>query len=236
MARYGSCPKAGHLKRVTRMFGYLKHHQKFRIIFNNDPPNYEGSTFLDHDWSEQYPDIPNDLPEKAPKPFAGNAFLTVYVDASHACDLLTRRSVTGILLCVNLTPSKWYSKRQNTVETSTYGSELVAARIAIEMIIEYRNKLRMMGFRLDQPAVLYVDNEAVVKNTTLPSSSLKKKHNAIAYHKIREAVAAGIVKVAHVRSKENRADILTKALSPQDHYNMTKDILFSTQDSVTQGE
>jgi hypothetical protein len=236
MARYGSCPKAGHLKRVIRMFGYLKHHQKFRIIFNNDPPNYEGSTFLDHDWSEQYPDIPDDLPEKAPKPFAGNAFLTIYVDASHACDLLTRRSVTGILLCVNLTPSKWYSKRQNTVETSTYGSELVAARIAIEMIIEYRYKLRMMGFRLDQPAVLYVDNEAVVKNTTLPSSSLKKKHNAIAYHKIREAVAAGIVKVAHVRSKENRADILTKALSPQDHYNMTKDILFSTQDSATQGE
>jgi hypothetical protein len=146
MARYGSCPKAGHLKRVIRMFGYLKHHQKFRIIFNNDPPNYEGSTFLDHDWSEQYPDIPDDLPEKAPKPFAGNVFLTIYVDASHACDLLTRRSVTGILLCVNLTPSKWYSKRQNTVETSTYGSELVAARIAIKMIIEYRYKLRMMGF------------------------------------------------------------------------------------------
>ena len=94
----------------------------------------------------------------------------------------------------------------------------------------------MMGFCVDQPAVLFVDNEAVVKNTTLPSSSLKKKHNAIAYHKVREAVAAGIVKVAHVRSKDNRADVLTKALSPQDHYNMTRDVLFSTQDSANQGE
>ncbi len=93
-----------------------------------------------------------------------------------------------------------------------------------------------MGFRIDQPAILFVDNEAVVKNTTLPSSSLKKKHNAIAYHKVREAVAAGIVKVTHVRSKDNRADILTKALSPQDQYNMTHGILFSTKDSATQGE
>ena len=84
--------------------------------------------------------------------------------------------------------------------------------------------------------LVYVDDEGDAKSATLPSSSLKKKHNAIAYHKVREAVAAGIVKVAHVRSKDNRADVLTKALSPQDHYNMTRDVLFSTQDSANQGE
>ena len=137
---------------------------------------------------------------------------------------------------MNLTPAKWYCKRPNTVESSTYGSELVAARIAVEMIIEYCYKLQMMGFIVDQPAVLFVDNEAVVKNTTLPSSSLKKKHNTIAYHKVREAVAAGIVRVSHIRSKDNRADVLTKPLSPQDHYRMTRDILFTGQDSANQGE
>ena len=46
---------------------------------------------------------------------------------------------------------------------------------------------------------------------TLPSSSLKKKHNAIAYHKVRESVAAGIVQIHHIEGKENVADILTKA-------------------------
>ena len=76
----------------------------------------------------------------------------------------------------------------------------------------------------------------MVKNTTLPSSTLKKKHNAIAYHKICEAVAAGIVKIAYIRSKENRADILTKALSPQDHYYLTIDILFTRNNSGNQGE
>ena len=47
---------------------------------------------------------------------------------------------------------------------------------------------------------------------TLPSSSLKKKHNAIAYHRVREAVAAKIVQVAHLDGKENVADLLTKPL------------------------
>ena len=113
MARYSSCPKVGHLKRVVRIFGYLKHHSKFRIVFDNDPPNLDGITFLDHDWSEQYPDVTSDIPQEVPMGFAGIAIIVAYVDASHACDMVTRRSVTGILLCVNLTPIKWYSKLQH---------------------------------------------------------------------------------------------------------------------------
>jgi hypothetical protein len=162
--------------------------------------------------------------------------ITAYVDASHGCDLITRRSVTGILLCVNKTPVKWYCKRQNTIESSTYGAELVAARIAVEMIMEFRYKLRMMGIKVEGPSVLLADNEAVVKNTTLPSSTLKKKHNAIAYHKVREAVAANIIKVAHIRTHLNVADILTKPLSPQSYYSILRMILFKRDSSDNQGE
>ena len=122
------------------------------------------------------------------------------------------------------------------MESSTYGSELVAARIAIEMIIEYRYKLRMMGFKVTQPSVLLVDNMAVVTNSTLPSSSLKKKHNAIAYHKIREAVAAQIVRVAYIPTKDNLADILTKPLSPQDYYRLLNGYMFTRTNSDNQGE
>ena len=61
----------------------------------------------------------------------------------------------------------------------------------------------MLGIKISKPSILLMDNEAVIKNTTLPSSSLKKKHNAIAYHKIREAVAADIVRVAFINSKMN---------------------------------
>jgi hypothetical protein len=97
------------------------------------------------------------------------------------------------------------------VETSTYGAELVALRIAVEGVIEFRYKLCMMGIPLQGPSQILCDNQSVVLNTTLPSSTLKKKHNAIAYHRVREAVAANVVKVNHIEGKENIADILTKA-------------------------
>jgi hypothetical protein len=97
----------------------------------------------DHsNWMEFYPDaseeIPKDLsPEKGPR-----VRMTVYVSADHAYDLVTGRSITGILVMLNNTPIRWVSKRQKTVETSTYGSELVASRVATELIIEVRNMLR----------------------------------------------------------------------------------------------
>jgi hypothetical protein len=58
--------------------------------------------------------------------------MTVYVDADQAHDLETRRSITGILIMLDNTPVGWESKLQKTLETSTYGSELVAATIATE--------------------------------------------------------------------------------------------------------
>ena len=241
LARFGACPREGHFKRALRIFGYLKHHPKYRVEFNDTYPDDSSLEFVDHDWQDKYPGYTDDTPEDMPPVLSKNAkeaLITCYVDSSHACDLETRRSVTGILIFINSTPIKWYSKKQNTVETSTYGSELVAARIAVEQIMELRYKLRMLGFKVTQPARLLCDNLAVVTNTTLPSSSLKKKHNAIAYHKVREAVAAGIVKVAYIPSEWNLADILTKPLSPQDFYRLLYNVLFrpSQDDEVNQGE
>jgi hypothetical protein len=107
----------------------------------------------------------------------------------------------------------WYSKRQNTVETSTFGSEIVALRIAVELIDSLRYKLRMFGVPLAGPARVFCDNESVVKTTTIPESRLKKKHCSIGYHRIRESVAAGAVLIYYETSDTNLADLLTKCLS-----------------------
>ena len=116
-------------------------------------------------------------------------------------------------MLLNNTPLVWVSKRQKTVETSTYGSELVAARIAIDLIIEMRYKLRLLGVQLEKQTVLLGDNMSVVLNTTIPSSSLKKKHLACSYHRIREAIAGKYVKFGHISSELNLADVNTKPLS-----------------------
>ena len=74
------------------------------------------------------------------------------------------------------TPLAFVSKRQKTVETSTYGSELVAAQMAVNMIVEWWCKMQMLGLDLEEKAWLVGDNMSVVVNTTVPSSNLKKKH------------------------------------------------------------
>jgi len=80
------------------------------------------------------------------------------------------------------------------------------------MVEGLRYKLRMMGVEVDGPTNVFCDNEAVVKNTTKPESTLKKKHNAIAYHRVRESQAAGVIRIAKEDGETNLADILTKCL------------------------
>ena len=179
-------------------------------------------------WKEFYPDAEEVLPAKdmTPKPLGKKIRITCYKDADHAHDLVTRRSVTGVLLFLNNTPVKWISQRQKTVETSTYGSELVSARVATEIILEYRNNLRMMGVEGDGPALLLGDNNSVVLNCTMPHSVLKKKHAACNYHRVREAIASGAMKFAHIPSEINYADILTKPLSGSAFMNLVRPLLF----------
>ena len=101
-------------------------------------------------------------------------------------------------------------RSQNTVEASTYGSEFVAMRILVEMLIGLRYKLRMFGIPIDGPCNVFCDNDAVAKTTMRAETTLKKKNLSIAYHKSREAVACGIMLVFYERSGSNLSDLFTK--------------------------
>ena len=125
--------------------------------------------------------------------------------------MVTRRSHTGILTFLNMAPVCWFSKRQNTVESSTFSSEFIALKTAVEHIMALRYKLRMFGVPIDGPARIFCDNEAVYKNSSDPASTLKRRHQSVAYHLCREAVAAGIILVHHEDGDSNLADILTKS-------------------------
>ena len=111
------------------------------------------------------------------------------------------------------------------MESSTYGSEMVAAKIATELTMAMRYRLRMLGMPIEGPVIMFGDNQCVVMNCSLSTSTLKKKHNAIAYHRVREAVAAGLINLAHVSTKDNIADIMTKPLGPQQHYPLMSKFL-----------
>ena len=135
-----------------------------------------------------------------------------FVDADHAGNSVTRRSHTGFIIFINGAPIIWYSKRQNTVEASTFGSEFNAMRVALEHVEALRCKLRMFGIKIDGPCDMYCDNNAVVQNSQAPHSTLQKKHNSISCHRVREAVAATTILVHKESTDTNVADLFTKLL------------------------
>ena len=150
-----------------------------------------------------------------PQPRGNPVKMTCFVDASHAGDRVTRRSHTGYLIYLNNAPISWFSKKQNTVESSTFGSELVAMRIATEKIKELRIKLRLMGIPVEGATSILCDNESVVKSTSKAEARLNKKHQAICWHAVREAAATGWLKIGKEPGETNTADLFTKALAPE---------------------
>jgi hypothetical protein len=171
--------------------------------------------------------LEEELPPKMPEPLGHPVHIYVFVDANHAGNLVTRRSHTGILLYVQNSPIVWLSQRQNTVETSTFGSEFVALRVARDLTVAMRYKLRMFGVPLEGPAQVFCDNQGVVKNTSIPESVLSKKHNAINYHAVREAAAAGVLQVTKEDTMTNLADLFTKVLPADRRKDLIGSILFN---------
>jgi hypothetical protein len=103
---------------------------------------------------------------------------------------------------------------------------MVASRVAIDLIIEMRYKMRMLGVTLEPETMLVGDNMSVVLNTTIPSSSLKKKHLGCAYHRVREAIAGRFVAYGHIKSEQNLADVGTKPLGPTSFHRLIDPYLF----------
>jgi hypothetical protein len=104
------------------------------------------------------------------------------------------------------------SRKQTSVETSSFGSEFVAMKQCCEFLRGLRCKLRMMGIPVIGPCHIQGDNQSVLANTTEPGSTLKKKSQSIACHFVREGVAKDEWRTSYVNTHANEADLLTKQL------------------------
>jgi hypothetical protein len=142
LSSFCSAPRIGHLERAQRVCGYLAKMKHAVIRFRVDEPDYSDVPDNEYEWATSvYGNVKEDIPKDIPEPLGNPVTLTHYVDANLYHDLLTGRSVTGTLHFINQTPIDWYSKKQATVETATYGSEFVAARICVEQIIDIQTTL-----------------------------------------------------------------------------------------------
>jgi hypothetical protein len=215
------------LEAVYHIFAYLNKHEKSSIIFDPTDPVPITPTKANPDWSLFYEHLDKELPPRMPEPLGNPVNAHVFVDANHTGNIVTRRSHIGILVFVQNSPILWVSCRQNTVETSTFGSEFVALRNARDVIIALRYIHRMFGVPLEGPAQVNCDNQGVVKNTSIPESVRSKKHNAINYHAVREAAAAGVLEVHKEDTQTNLADLFTKVLPSDRRRELLGSILYN---------
>ena len=179
LSTYLASPREGHLDQALHIFSYLKHHNRSTLVFDPKYPMYDPNLFQEHDWGGIYKYAKEQKPLNAPEPLGQAPSMSAFIDSDHAGNQVTRRSQTGIIIFLCMAPIIWFSKRQNTVETSSFGSEFIALRTGVEMIESLRYKLRMFGVSLykhNGETHIYCDNAATVKNSTHVESTLNKKH------------------------------------------------------------
>ena len=235
LSRFRAQPRKGHLDRAKRIVGYLLFLPDGAIRFRIGEPDFSSLTDQEYDWTRTvYSGACEQIPHDIPKPLGKHVQTTHYVDANLHHDLATGKAVTAALHFLNQTPIDAYTKRQSTVETATYGSEFVAARTAVDQIIDIRTTLRYLGVPIRDKSYMFGDNKSVVTSSTIPNSTISKRHHLASYHREREAIAAKFISFHWKDGKSNPADILSKHWEFATVWPMLKPILFWRGETATQ--
>ena len=233
MSRFRAAPRQGHMDRLKRIYSYAIRTKDYAIRFRTEKPDYSFLPDQDFDWTYSvYGDVHEILPDDMPEPLGESVTTTTTMDANLNHCLATGKSLIGCLHFVNKTPVDWYSKKQATVETATYGLEFVAAKTATEQIMDIRQTLRYLGAPITTKSYLFGDNRSVVTSATLPHSTLTKRHSILAFHKVREAIAAKLMAFYWIQSAYNLSDMLSKHWDHPSVYPMVLKLLI-TRGNIT---
>ena len=126
-----------------------------------------------------------------PESLGKEVIMRCFVDADNSGEKLKRHSCSGFIILLQMEPIYYCSKLHIKVETSIFGWEFIAMKLAWKYIRDLRYKIRMVGIPFSDPCFVYRDNKSVLYNNIWPESNLKKKNNSIDYHAVRERVATG---------------------------------------------
>ena len=210
MSRFRAAPRQGHMDRLKRIYSHANRTKDYAIMFRTDQPDYSFLPDQDFDWAYSgYGNVEAVLPDDMPESLGEAVITTTTMEANLNHCLASGKSLTGCLHFVNKTPVDWYSKKQANVETATYGSEFVAAKTATEQIMDIRQTFRYLGAPIGAKSFLFGDNRSVVTSATLPHSTLTKRHNILAFHRVREAIAAKLMAFYWIQSAYNLSDMLS---------------------------
>eukprot|EP00854_Cymbomonas_tetramitiformis_P034065 gene34065-biopygen9256 len=134
--------------------------------------------------------------------------ISAYLDADHAADKVTRRSVTGSLVRLNGSTVMYSSKLQRTIAVSTADGELVALSETARDIEHVINLLSEFA-PVKLPVVLHGDNHASVIQAESALNNTATRHISVRDRYVAKLAELGRILIAKVPSAENLADFFT---------------------------
>lgn len=141
-----------------------------------------------------------------------NLELSVYVDADWSTCPLTRRSLSAFVVLLGGCPISWKTKKQRTMSHSSAEAEYRAMAAATKQMKWIVPLMKDLGLKVDKPVMFYCDSKAAIHIAANPVFHERTKHIERDCHCVRDAVKSRLIATQHVRTKDQIADILTKAL------------------------
>jgi hypothetical protein len=138
--------------------------------------------------------------------------VTAYSDADWGGCPDTRRSTSGFCVYLGSSLVSWSSKRQPTVSRSSAEAEYRAVVNATAECIWLRQLLGELRCDLNKATVVFCDNVSAVYMSSNPVHHKRTKHIELDIHFVRERVQLGQLRVLHVPTGEQFADVMTKGL------------------------
>ena len=209
LARYSQAPHADHYTALKNVCKYLRRTKHWGIMYwrkqpRKDLPYVPFEVLMEEENLPEYPVIPLDQ-------------LAGFMDAAHAVDLKTRRSVTGIIMIFAAAAIAFKSKLQSVVATSSTEAELFAAVHGAKLAKYFRAILKEIGLIQKDPTPLYEDNQAAIAIVNERRSTPRVRHVDIQHFAIQEWREQGDIVLHHIPGIINPSDGETKALGGKLH-------------------
>ena len=208
LSQFAHAPDDIHYQCLKRLCLYLRSTKTWGLIYWRQSP----LEILPFGTFQPLPYHSSEAPTKLPEfPSSQNPIQLIgYVDASHATDLKTRRSVTGFVLTLSGAAICYRSKIQTSVATSSTESEFIAAVSASKTTLYLRSVLKELGFEQEYPTPMYEDNEAAINMINASKPTVRSRHIDIQHFAIQEWKIRGAIIFIHIAGLINIADAMTK--------------------------